>query len=288
MWVYLQDRFVSEEKAVVSVFDRGFLYGDGLFETVRAYKGKIALLPQHLQRLTHAANRIALPIPPSDQLEALLYETLNRNRLRDTLLRLTITRGVPQPIDPFRKGQGGKAPGLPIHPTLVIFPRPCDYSNMLYKKGVIGQIVTIQRNAKGAQDPAFKSISFLNNVLARQEAASAFEAILLNHDGYLAEGSISNLFWVRDGRLYTPDLSVGILAGTRRALVIELAKENKIEVQEGCYRIGDFFHADEAFLTNTGFELMPLIQVNERKIGPGHPGLITRRLHDAFKRRIKQ
>ncbi len=273
MWVYLNNRFVLKKEASVSVFDRGFLYGDGVFETVRAYNGKIFLLSRHLNRLSDAANRLGISIPNADRLTTLFYETLNRNCLRNTLLRLTLTRGE-------TKGK----------PTLVIFTRPNRYTRPLYKKGVFGQVVTLLHHPQKAKERALKSISFLNHVLAKQEAAQsgAFEAILLNANGYLSEGSISNLFWIRAGRLYTPAVSVGILSGITRALVIELAKENNIETREGFYRTRSLFSADEAFLTSTGLEIMPLIRVNQKKIGTGQPGRMTRQLHQFFKKRLKE
>ncbi len=287
MWVYLKNRFVLEQKALISVFDRGFLYGDGIFETVRAYDGKIFLLSRHLDRLSNAARRLDIAIPKADHLASLLYETLDRNRLRNTLLRLTLTRGGPAPA----RGTAPANGTTPARgPTLVIFARPNRYPNALYQKGVTGQIVTIRRNGKTAQDPALKSISFLNNILAKQEAAraGAFEAILLNPSGVLAEGSTSNLFWIRAGRLYTPAASVGILAGITRGVVIASAKENSVEVKEGLYRKGDLFDANEAFLTNTGFELLPLIQIDQRKIGTGRPGRMTRQLHQFFQKKVRQ
>lgn len=275
MWIYLNNRFVAEEKAVVSVFDQGFLYGDGLFETLRSYNGKIFLLSAHLRRLQKSAQRLGILIPKAEEIEQRLYETLARNGLRDAMIRLTITRG---------KRRWQEANGEDI-PTLVIFARYFEgYPEKLYKKGIACCIVTIRRNAKSAQDPAIKAISFLNNVLARREAMamSVQEAILLNPEGYLAEGSISNLFWVRSGRLYTPGKSVGILAGITREVVLKLAKKEKIHLTEGFYRKGALCNADEAFITNTGFELMPLTQVDQKKIGTGRPGPVTKKLHELF------
>jgi branched-chain amino acid aminotransferase len=252
MWIYIRDHFVLETEAVVSVFDRGFLYGDGLFETLRAYNGKIFLLSEHLNRLQKAAKRLSIVIPKSEQLEQLLYATLTRNSLRDAMIRITISRGI--------DGWGGEAAGEFAIPTLVIFARRFEgYPEKTYKKGVSACIAVIRRNSRKSQDPAIKSISFLNNVLAMRgaNALSAREAILLNPEGFLAEGSISNLFWICGGRLYTPSKSVGILAGVTRGVVLKLAKHEKIPFTEGFYKKNVLYRADEAFLTNTGFELMP-------------------------------
>jgi branched-chain amino acid aminotransferase len=193
------------------------------------------------------------------------------------MIRLTITRGA---------RQWGNAEIEEAIPTLVIFARPfAGYPEALYKKGISGCIAKIRRNGKTAQDPAIKAISFLNNILARREALaiSAQEAILLNPERYLAEGSSSNLFWARAGRLYTPGKSVGILAGITREVVLKLAKKENISVTEGFYRKSALYNADEAFITNTGFELMPLTQVDQNKIGTGRPGKVTTRLHKLFR-----
>ena len=281
MWIYLNNRFVLQNEAVVSVFDQGFLYGDGFFETLRSYNGKIFSLSAHLHRLQKAAKQLAILIPKAKQLEQLLYETLARNALRDAMIRLTITRGT-------REWGGGRREAIPRSGcTLVIFARPFEgYPKALYKKGMLGCITAIRRNAKTAQDPAIKSISFLNNVLAMREATtlSAQEAILLNPQGFLAEGSVSNLFWVRARRLYTPAKSVGILAGVTRHFVLKCAKKEKIPIIEGVYRKSVLYNADEAFLTNTGFEVMPLTQVDQKKIGTGKPGPITTRLWSLLQR----
>ncbi|MEK7702836.1 MAG: aminotransferase class IV [Nitrospirota bacterium] len=277
MWVYLNNRFVSEAQAAISVFDAGFLYGDGLFETLRAYNGKIFLLSEHLTRLQKGAKRLAIPIPDAALLEKRLIETLEKNHLRDAMLRLTITRGNQNWGHVQKAWQGA--------PTLVIFARGNPgHEESVYQQGITGQIVTIRRNPKTAQDPALKAISFLNNRMAKQEAAShgADEAVLLNTDGYLAEGSVSNLFWICDGIVYTPAQSVGILAGVTRNLILKLAKKERLSVAEGFYEKTALLEADEAFLTNTGFEVMPLTRVNQKKIGNGKPGPITQKLYQAF------
>lgn len=280
MWVYLYDRFVPEKEAKVSVFDYGFLYGDGLFETFRAYSGKIFRLAEHLNRLSEAAKRLALSLPSAPRLEALLHETLERNRLDDALLRLTVSRG---------EGAPGLNPEPDAAPTLVISARefkgypPADYS-----RGISGLIVQTRRNA--GPGSAFKSISFLDNILAKLEAKKkgAFEGLLLNSDGHLCEGTVSNLFWIQEGRLKTPSTSSGILQGITRGVVLELAKAAQIDVEEGLYDAAHLLAADEAFLTSSGLELMPLAVVDGEKIGDGRPGPMTRRLHQAFKEAVRE
>src|SRR5579884_112772 len=282
MWIYLQDRFVPKEEAKISVFDHGFLYGDGLFETLRAYNGVIFRLSQHLERLARSAQRLELSLPASAQLESILYDTLNRNALRDALLRLTLTRG---------EGEIGLDPALCEKPTLVITARPfTGYPLDDYLIGISAALVRVRRNAPAALDPALKSTSFLNNILAKIEAkkAGAVEGIFLNSDGYLSEGTVSNLFWVRQGRLETPSLAVGLLEGITREVVIALAEKEGIPVKEGFYKPEVLIEADEAFLTNSGFELMPLTRIDGEAFGSGLPGPITGRLHHAFKEVIRE
>ncbi|MFQ5950281.1 MAG: aminotransferase class IV, partial [Nitrospiria bacterium] len=255
MWVYLQDRFVSKEEAKVSIFDHGFLYGDGLFETLRAYSGRIFALPQHLNRLAHAAERLQIPLPFLSSLETLLYETLRRNHLHDALLRLTVSRG---------EGEIALDPDLCTTATLVISARPFQgYASKYYAEGVKAVIVPIRRNPPASLDPALKSLSFLNNVLAKIEAKKrgVFEGIFLDLEGALSEGTTSNLFWVRDGKIKTPS-AASILEGITRGVVIELAKKMGFPLEEGRYFPADLLAAEEAFLTNTGLELMPLAEVD--------------------------
>ncbi len=279
MWVYLNDHFVPEEEAKISIFDHGFLYGDGLFETVRAYSGRIFALPEHMDRLSRSADRLEIPLPPPASLETLLYETLRRNHLKNAVLRLTITRG---------EARGGLVPDSDpkTRTTMVITPRlfdghPADY----YENGVTASIVSVRRNAPDALDPALKSLSFLNNVMAKMEAKKrgAFEGIFLSLEGCLSEGTTSNLFWVRDGVIKTPSVKSSILEGITRGVVIGLAKGMGISLKEGNYPPEDLLDAEEAFLTNTGLELMPLTGVNGKKIGTGLPGGMTIKLHQAFK-----
>ena len=282
MWIYLQDQFVPREEAKVSIFDHGFLYGDGLFETLRAYGGMIFRLPQHLERLTRSARRLELPLPSSSQLEAILYDTLKRNGLRDAILRLTVTRG---------EGEAGLDPALCEKPTLIVAARPfTGYPPDDYLKGVSAAIVQVRRNARAALDPAMKSISFLNNVMAKLEAkkTGASEGLFLTLEGFLCEGTTSNLFWVRGGKLETPSPAAGLLEGITREVVIALAREKGLPVEEGFYEPDALLGAEEAFLTNSGFELMPLTRVNGRLICDGRPGPITGRLYQAFKEVLRE
>ncbi|MFQ5597938.1 MAG: aminotransferase class IV [Nitrospiria bacterium] len=280
MWVYLNDRFVSEAEANVPVFDHGFLYGDGLFETVRAYSGKIFALETHLERLSVSSRQLALQIPPIQTIEKRLYETLHRNFLEEAILRLTITRGrVAAGLHPEHCGK----------PSLVIASRPCENHSERYNTGVSCGTVSIRRVSAFEGDSGLKSLSFLDHIAARLEAAQNgfFEGIFLNRDRYLTEGTVSNLFWIRNQVLQTPIPSAPVLNGVTRQIVIDLARKNDITVEEGLYPSEDLMYAEEAFLTSTGFELMPLTEFNGRKIGSGQPEKITRRLHGIFRHFIE-
>ena len=281
MWIYLKDQFVKEAEAKVSVLDYGFLYGDGLFETFRAYGGKIFRLSEHLNRLGGSAGRLAISPPSPALLEKLLYETLKRNRLKEALLRLTLSRG---------EGAPGLNPAPCERPTLIITARKFDgYPKDQYLTGVSGVIVQARRHPAVA-DPALKSISFLSNVLAKLEAKKkgAFEGLFLNTDGVLCEGAVSNLFWIREGKLKTAAPAAGILEGITRMMILELAEKIKIETEEGFYPADDLFSAEEAFLTSSGLELMPLTTIDGKKIGNGRPGPVTQRLHQTFREAVNE
>ena len=273
--IYVNGAFFDEKDAKISVFDRGFLYGDGLFETLRAYSGEIFRLEDHLERLSQASHRIALPFEREKAKKA-LWDTLHRNRFSDALLRLTITRG-----------QGPPGIDLPINPqpTMVIFTRPfTGYPGQ--ENGIYVHIAEIRKTPKESLDSSLKSLNFLNNILARQEASlrKTQEAIILNKDGYLAEGSVSNLFWVSGNALHTPALDTGILPGVTRKVVLELADKENIPYKEGFYKPQDLFSADEVFLTNTGYEIMPVQKVDTTPFLS--PGPLTVRLLDAYHRSV--
>lgn len=280
MWIYLNDRFVSEEEAKVSVFDYGFLYGDGLFETLRAYQGKIFALSEHLKRLADSALRLHMSIPSSKHLAECLTETLQRNGLKEAILRLTITRGENQ--IPLR-------PDLCKKRTLVITARPfVGLHPDWLQQGVSADIVSIPRSTATGKGASLKSLNFLNNILAKleKEEGNLFERIFLSAEGHLSEGTVSNLFFVTQEKLKTPSTECTILEGVTRNIVIELARKEGITVEEGSYPPQDLLNAEEAFLTNTGIELLSLTQVNTHKIGSGTPGKISQRLHRKLRNRI--
>jgi len=279
MWVYLNDRFVPESAAAISPFDYGLLFGDGLFETLRAYGGSIFRLNAHLERLERGAGRLEIPLPSPDLLASILQQTLERNDLREALLRLTVTRGV---------GKPGLHPTSCHVPTLMVTARPLPDPSSTQSSVLSAVIVNIRRNPPQALNPAIKSANFLNNVLAKLEAdrRRADEGIFLNLDGALTETTTGNLFWMAGGRLKTPDLSAGLLNGITRQVVIALANTAGIPIEERRYHAEDLYRADEAFVTSTGVEIAPLVRVDDRPIGRGAVGPTTRRLQQAFQQQV--
>ena len=281
MWIYLNDRFVPQEEAVVSVFDHGFLYGDGVYETMRSYQGRTLQLSEHLARLERSASRIHLDLPLSlVRLAELIRESLVRNRLQDAYLRVTVSRGA---------GEIGLEPSLCKTPTLVIIAKPFQPSpEAFYAEGVTVSVVRTRRNLPEAVPPQIKSLNFLNNILAKIEAtaAGAHEGIMLNQREELTEGTTSNLFLVQAGRLRTPSLDCGILDGITRGLVLRLAEELTIPTEETRLGVKDLYRAEECFLTNTRQELLPVTGVDGHRLGDGRPGTLTRRLHALFRARL--
>jgi branched-chain amino acid aminotransferase len=281
MWIYLNDRFVREEEAVVSVFDHGFLYGDGVYETIRSYGSRIFMRDQHLARLRRSADAIGLTIPiPEHRWPTLLHEAMTRNDVghehTDAYLRITISRGA---------GDIGLDPALCPTPTVVIMTKPLHPSPPeQYRIGVSLIVAQTRRNLSSALSPQIKATNFLNNILAKQEAiaAGAFDSVLLNWESHLTECTVSNLFFVRAGRLCTPALTCGLLDGITRDMVINLARETQIPIEEGHYGVEELNQADECFLTNTTMEIMPVTKVNGRPVGNGTPGPLTQQLHRLF------
>ena len=281
MLVYLNGHFVPREEANVSVYDHGFLYGDGIYETMRAYGGKIFLLARHLSRLKRSADALALSLPlPIDKIGETLNEALTVNKLREAYVRIQVTRGT---------GEIGLDPALCPAPTMVILVKPFkDYPPALYEKGVNVAIVGTRRNHPLSLDPAIKSTNFLNNILAKMESlqAGAYEGIMLNWKGYVAEGTISNIFAFRKRVLATPSLETGILDGITRDLVIRLAKQSKIDVEERLLRPRDLARADECFITNTTVEILPVTAIDGAPVGSGAPGPVTLKLLNAYRNEV--
>src|SRR6185437_5162351 len=281
MWIYLNNKFVADKEAVVSVFDHGFLYGDGVYETIRSYGPRIFMRDEHLSRLFRSAEEIGLTIPiPMKNWEDILHEAMIRNDvgtdLQDAYLRITVSRGA---------GDIGLDPALCSSPTVVVMAKLLvPAASRLYEGGVNVIVASTKRNLPYALSPQIKTTNFLNNIQAKREAIAAgvFDSILLNWEQHLTECTISNLFFVMDGTLRTPALECGLLDGITRNIVIRLAGELNIHIEEGRYTVDQLYRADECFLTNTSMEIMPVTSVDCRPVGDGKPGPLTRKLRAQF------
>jgi branched-chain amino acid aminotransferase len=274
--VYIDGKYVPKSDAKISVFDHGLLYGDGVFEGIRSYGGSVFRLDQHLTRLFASAKSIGLQIPLSyEAFREAILETLRINHLEDAYVRVLVTRGI---------GTLGLTPASCPVPTVVII---ADYLKPLFEGVNVRAIVaSTRRNALTALNPMIKSLNYLNNVLARIEAINAKvdEAIMLNQSGTVAEGTGDNIFIVKDGVVMTPPPTAGILLGVTRDAVIALARDEGIPVVEKDFTIHEVYNADEAFLSGTAAEIVPLIEVDRKKIGAGDVGQITSTLIGKFKK----
>jgi branched-chain amino acid aminotransferase len=275
--IYLNGRFVPEEQATVSVFDHGFLYGDGVFEGIRAYDGRVFRLEDHVQRLFDSAQAIMLSIPLSqkEMCEAIL-DTLRKNNLRNAYIRPIVSRGY---------GDLGLDPNKCPKPTVIIIA--VDWGAMygdLYEVGLTAISVAVRRNSPDSLPPNIKSLNYLNNILAKIEAnvKGGNEAIILDSRGLVSEGSGDNIFVIKEGQIFTPH-TISNLKGITRAAVMELAEIKGNPIQEKEMGLFDLYTADEVFVTGTAAEVAPVTKVDGRVIGTGKPGPITKELMAAFK-----
>ena len=282
MWIYLDGRFVQREEAKVSVFDHGLLYGDGVFEGIRAYNGKVFRLEAHLERLYDSAKTINL-VPPVTKKEfaGLIIETLRKNKLRDAYLRPVITRGV---------GDLGLDPRKCAKPTVFIIAT--EWGAMygdLYDRGLKAVSVSVRRNAAESLPPNAKTLNYLNNILAKMESylKGGDEAIIFDTNGYLSEGSGDNIFVVKNGVLATPP-NLNNLRGITQQVVVECAGELGIGIQWKNMGFHDLYTADEVFVTGTAAEVAPIVDVDGRTIGDGKPGPVTQKLMKAFREVTKR
>ena len=278
MIIYLDGKFVPEEEAKVSVFDHGLLYGDGVFEGIRAYNGRVFRLTEYLVRLYNSAKAILLEIPLTiSEMEEAVLETLRRNGLRDAYIRLVVTRG---------KGDLGLDPKKCDKPTIFIIADAITlYPEETYKNGLRLVTVPTRRNAPEAINPNIKSLNYLNNILAKIEAAraGAVEAIMLNNEGYVAECTGDNIFIISNGIIKTPSPALGGLPGITRDAVIEVARKMGYTVEETFFTRYDIYTADESFLTGTAAEALPVVELDGRQIGDGKAGSITQKLIAAYR-----
>jgi branched-chain amino acid aminotransferase len=276
--IYVDGKFYSEATAKVSVFDHGLLYGDGIFEGIRFYNGRVFRLEQHLERLWSSARSICLNIPMTRQkmTEALL-ETVRQNHLRDGYIRLVVTRGV---------GNLGLNPEQCKNPSVIMIVATIAlYHEDFYRKGLSIVTVATRRSNPAALNPAVKSLNYLNNVMARIEAnlASADEALMLNDAGNVAECTADNVFIIKHGQMFTPPITAGALRGITRSVVFDIAGEFDVKVIEADFTRHDIFVAHECFLTGTAAEIVPVVKADGRIIGNGKPGPITTRIIERFR-----
>jgi branched-chain amino acid aminotransferase len=276
--IFIDGKFYSEADAKVSVFDHGLLYGDGIFEGIRFYNGRVFRLEQHLDRLWKSARSICLHIPMTrEEMTEALLETIRRNNLRDGYVRLVVTRGV---------GNLGLNPEQCKNPSIIMIVATIAlYHEDFYRKGLSIVTVATRRTNPAALNPAVKSLNYLNNVMARIEAnlANADEALMLNDAGNVAECTADNVFVIRQGQIFTPPITAGALQGITRSVVFEIGSEFDIKVTEAELTRHDIFVADECFLTGTAAEIVPVVKADGRIIGNGKPGPITTRIIARFR-----
>jgi branched-chain amino acid aminotransferase len=281
--IYIDGKFYSEANAKVSVFDHGLLYGDGIFEGIRFYNGRVFRLEEHLERLWDSARSICLQVPISmREMAAAVLETIRQNDLRDGYIRLLVTRGI---------GNLGLNPTQCKHPSVIIIAATIAlYHENFYRKGLTIVTCATRRSNPAALNPAVKSLNYLNNVMARIEAnlAGADEALMLNDAGNVAECTADNVFIIKRGQLFTPPITAGALRGITRSIVFEIAAELGIKITETDITRHDVFIADECFLTGTAAEIIPVIKADGRLIGNGKPGPITARTIARFREMTRE
>lgn len=281
--VYIDDKFFPKSEAKVSVYDHGLLYGDGVFEGIRAYDGVVFKLKEHVDRLYKSAHTIMLTIPMTrEQMVKAVLGTLKKNQLKDSYIRLIVTRGV---------GDLGLDPRKCSRATTIIIAEPMIalHSKDKKEKGITAMIAWVKRDPVDATTHEVKSLNYLNSILAKIESntADVDEAICLDKTGFVCEGVAENIFIVMDGAIITPHTSTGALRGITRAAVMQIAKKLGYTVMEQNITSNDLFIADEVFLTGTAAEITPVREVNKRTIGDGKPGPVTKKLMQEFNKIVR-
>jgi len=271
--VYIDGQFLPKREAKVSVYDHGFLYGDGVFEGIRTYNGRVFKLDEHIKRLYESAKSMELSIPISEEdMKRTILETIGRSGLKDAYVRAVVTRGI---------GDLGLDPRKCPKSSIIII---VDNIVVWKERSLKAITATTRRNAASALNPMIKSLNYLNNILAKLEAnrVDVDEAIMLNQRGLVCEGTGDNIFIVKDGVIATPPPSANMIVGITRGVVMELAAKEGLEAEERDITVHEVYNADEAFLTGTAAEVMPLVEVDGRRIGNGEQGPITMTLTERF------
>lgn len=279
MEIYIDGKYYSKDEAKISVFDHGLLYGDGIFEGIRAYNGRVFHLDDHTTRLYNSAKGILLEIPMTmDEMNKAIVETVRRTGLKDAYIRVLVTRGVGDLGLDLKK--------CPKATVVIIADKIALYPEEAYQRGLKLMVSHLRRTPADTLSPSIKSLNYLNNVLARAEAsrANCDEAILLNREGYVSECSGDNIFFIRNGELFTSPVYTGILEGITRNVTMDLARKKLgMKVIEQVFTVPELYRADEVFVTGSGAEIIGVIFVNGRMIADGKPGSITARLIKEFR-----
>jgi branched-chain amino acid aminotransferase len=282
--VNVNGRIADQEHATIPVFDHGYLYGEGVYETMRTYNRQPFLFDRHLRRLRNSARMIALPLPfTNDELQEQIRATMDAARLGgEAYVRVLVTRGVGELTYDLE--------ATPTPSVVIIVKAQIDPPADTYEQGVRVVIVDIVRNHPGSVNPLIKSNNLMNSALAMQEAfrSGAFEGVMRNYRGEIAECTTSNLFVIRNGTALTPPLDAGLLPGITREFVFDIGADTGIPVEEAVLHDDDLFQADEAFLTSTTREIVPIVTVGDRRVGSGMPGAVTLALLDAFRRKARE
>lgn len=282
MQVYIDGQLYPKAEAKISVYDHGFLYGDGVFEGIRAYNGRVWRFTEHLERLYRSAKAILLEIPLNlPEMREAVFHTLRVNKLRDAYIRLVVSRGAGDlGLDPRKCKKAS---------VVIITDRIQLYPPEFYENGMEMITVTTRRNAPDVLNPGIKSMNYLNNILAKIEVirAGVQEGLMLNQQGLVAECTGDNVFIAADGVLYTPSWHMGILEGVTRAVVMEMAAEFGVPAREEAMSLLQIYNADECFLTGTGAEIVPVVRIDGRDIGNGQPGPLTERMMARFKQKTQ-
>lgn len=280
-WIFLDGEFVRKEDAKISVYDHGFLYGDGVFEGIRVYGGNIFRLDQHLKRLYNSAKAIMLEIPyTSEEFTDIIVQAIQKNGFKDAYIRVVVSRGEGDlGLDPYNCSKPS---------VIVIVEKLAIYPKELYESGLEIVSVGSRRNAPDALSPKLKSLNYLNNILVKIEAhlSGASEALMMNSQGYVAECSADNIFIVKGNQVITPPGYIGALEGITREAIMEMAEGLGYEVKEEPFTRHDVYVADEVFLTGTAAEVIAVVKVDGRQIGDGTPGETTKALLSEFRKQV--
>ncbi len=280
--IYIDGEYYPKSKAKISVYDHGLLYGDGIFEGIRAYNGVVFKLKEHIDRLYRSAHTIMLQIPVTkEEMIQRVLETLRKNNLKDAYIRLVITRGV---------GDLGLNPKKCSKPTIIVITDTIAlHKSEAKEKGVTAMISWVKRDPVDATTHEIKSLNYLNSILAKIEAniSDVDEAICLDKNGFICEGVAENIFIVKNGRILTPPSYTGALPGITAAAVMKLARRLRYEVEERNITPYELFTADEVFFTGTAAEIVPVREINKRQIGNGNPGPVTKKLMEEFSKLVR-